>query len=241
MPEMALRHVRVRARHVGGAVKPYYEQDGITIYHGDCREVLPLVSADVMVTDPPYGISYASGMTGHDGGISLPGIVGDEDTSLRDFVLSAWDGPSIVFGTWKVVRPDGCKALLIWDKGEHVGMGDLRMPWKPNTEEIYVLGGGFVGHRGGSVLRHKAPVTWRSMGRHHAHEKPVPLMRELIAKCPTGVVLDPFAGSGSTLVAAGVLRRHAIGIEIEERYCEIAAKRLEEARAQQSLPLEASA
>lgn len=219
-------------------MKPYYgPHNGITIYHGDCREVLPTVTADVLVMDPPYGIAYASGMTGHNGGTSLPGIVGDADTVLRDFVLSWWgDRPAVVFGTWKRARPHGCRAVLTWDKGEHVGMGDLSLPWKPNTEEIYILGNGFAGHRGSSVLRSVAAVSWNSTihGRMHPHEKPVPLMRDLIAKCPTGVVIDPFAGSGSTLRAAKDAGRRAIGIDIEERYCEIAAKRL----SQEALPLD---
>jgi DNA modification methylase len=217
--------------------RPYYDHGGIQIYHGDCRDVLPNIVADVLVMDPPYGIDYASGMTGHHGGTALPGIAGDADTSLRDAVLAWWgDRPALVFGTWKRPRPVGCRAVLVWDKGEHVGMGDLSLPWKPNTEEVYVLGRGFAGHRGGSVLRSVAAVTWNSVGhgRYHPHEKPVPLMRELIVKCPSGLVVDPFAGSGSTLRAAKDAGRRAIGIEIEERYCEIAAKRL----AQEALLLE---
>lgn len=210
---------------------PYYEQDGIAIYHGDCREVLPTLGpVDLLLTDPPYGIRYASGMTGHDGGTALPGIVGDEDTELRDYVLRTVDAPALVFGTWKVARPANCRAVLTWDKGDHVGMGDLSLPWKPNTEEIYVLGPGYQGHRGGSVLRFPAPVSWNSTshGRRHPHEKPVALIEALLTKHPGHVVLDPFAGSGSTLRAAKDLGRRAIGIEIEERYCEIAAKRLQQ-------------
>jgi DNA modification methylase len=212
---------------------PYYEQDGIVIYHGDCREILPTLepgSVDLVLTDPPYGINYESGMTGHDDGRSLPGIVGDTDTSLRDFMLESIDFPAIVFGTWKVQRPANCRAVLIWDKGDHVGMGDLSLPWKPNTEEVYVIGGGFHGHRGSSVLRYPAPVTWNSVagGRVHPHEKPIPLILALLAKHPGETILDPFMGSGTTLRAAKDLGRRAIGIEIEERYCEIAAKRLQQ-------------
>jgi len=208
--------------------KPYFEKDGITIYHGDCREIFPQVVADVLVVDPPYGIAYESSMTGHHGGTALPGIAGDEDTSLRDWMLDVWRGPALVFGSWKRPRPKDCKALLIWEKGDHVGMGDLSIPWKPNTEEIYVLGKGFDGKRGSSVLKINAAVTWNSVGfgRRHPHEKPLALMRELIHKCPKGRVVDPFMGSGSTLEAARDDGREAIGIELEEKYCEIAAKRL---------------
>jgi hypothetical protein len=218
-----------------GLPEPYYDRDGVTIYCGDAREILPEISADVMVTDPPYGIEYRSSMTGHHGGTALPGIAGDNDTALRDFAIEQTRCPAIVFGSWKVAKPDGCRMVLTWDKGDHVGMGDLSLPWKPNTEEIYVLGSGFIGHRGTAVLHFPAPVTWNSVagGRQHPHEKPIPLMRELIKKCPPGVIVDPFIGSGATLRAAMDLGRKVIGIEIEERYCEIAVKRL----AQSVLPL----
>lgn len=220
-----------------GLPEPYYQDDSVTLFGADCRDVLPyLTGVDLVLTDPPYGIAYHSGMTGHDGGRSLPGIAGDEDTSLRDFALAQTDCAALVFGSWKVAKPRGCRAVLIWDKGDHVGMGDLSLPWKPNTEEIYVIGSGFSGHRGSSVLRFPAPVTWNSVahGRSHPHEKPLPLIRALLAKHPGRVILDPFAGSGTTLRAAKDLGRRAIGIEIEERYCEIAVKRL----AQSVLPLE---
>ena len=214
--------------------EPYYDQDGITIYHADCREILPLLepnSIDLVLTDPPYGIAYQSGKTGHHGGTSLPGIVGDEDTSLRDYALSVIDTPAIVFGSWKTPKPSGTRAVLIWEKGDHVGMGDLSMPWKPNIEEIYIIGAGFSGHRGSSVLRINAPVSWNStaFGRRHPHEKPIPLLTALLAKHPGNTILDPFMGSGTTLRAAKDLGRRAIGIELEERYCEIAARRLQQA------------
>jgi site-specific DNA-methyltransferase (adenine-specific) len=210
-------------------VKPYYDEDGITIYHGDCREVLPL-SAEVLVTDPPYGIGHESGWEN-----ALPAIVGDRDTSLRDAVLSAWSGPALVFGSWRRDVPVGAHTCLVWDKGLAAGMGDLSVPWKPNWEAIYVIGRGFSGTRDTSVLSGHTVVTWNgcSFGRQHPNEKPVSLLTILLLKCPAGSVLDPFMGSGSTLRAAKDLGRRAIGIEIEERYCEIAAKRL----AQRVLPL----
>lgn len=219
---------------------PYYQDEACTIYHGDCRDIRAWLDADVLITDPPYGIEYRSGTTGHDGGVALPGIYGDSDTSLRDWALSEWgDRPWVCFGSWRRPRPESAKALLVWDKGDHVGMGDLALPWKPNTEEVYVCGRGFTGHRGGSVLRYPAPVSWNSTanGRWHAHEKPIDLMCELVAKSPRGAIADPFMGSGTTLVAAKRLGRKAIGIEREEKYCAIAAKRL----AQGALPLEFSA
>lgn len=203
----------------------YYEQDGITIYHGDVREWYDLPAADVMVTDPPYGISYESGSMRLE---STPrGIVGDGDTSLRTWALGAWgDRPALVFGTWRIERPATTRMVLIWDTKGALGMGDLSIPWKPSHQEIYVLGKGFSGPRTSDVLCFAPVQATATNGRTHPHEKPVDLMRALILKCPDGIVLDPFMGSGTTLRAAMDLGRRAIGIELEERYCEIAAKRL---------------
>jgi site-specific DNA-methyltransferase (adenine-specific) len=205
---------------------PYYADDLVTIYHGDCREwTAAWQLAAVMVTDPPYGIEFSSGMGGKFLDTSM---ASDGDTSVRDRALVRWGSrPALVFGTWKAPRPKATRHVLIWEKGDHVGMGDLSIPWRPNTEEIYVLGTGFVGHRGTSVLRHNAPSPnfTPPQFRYHPTEKPLALMRDLIGKCPLGTILDPFMGSGTTLVAAKSLGRHAVGIEIEERYCEIAAQR----------------
>jgi DNA modification methylase len=205
-------------------MRPYYEQDGITIYHGDCMEIG--LWGDVLVTDPPYGVGYSSGRGGKFLGAS---VLGDADTELRDEALAMWGArPAIVFGSWKRRRPERTRHILTWDKGDHVGMGDLSFPWKPNTEEIYILGDGFSGHRGSSVLSVNAPSPnfTAEAARLHPTEKPLALMVALLAKCPPGKVCDPFMGSGPTLVAAKELHRVAIGVEIEERYCEIAAKRL---------------
>jgi DNA modification methylase len=102
----------------------------------------------------------------------------------------------------------------------------MDLPWKPSHQEIYVLGKGFQGRRDSDVLTFAPVQAMASNGRLHPHEKPVSLMHALINKCPPGVIADPFTGSGSTLVAAKQLGRKSIGVELEERYCEIAAKRL---------------
>lgn len=213
-------------------MRPYFEDRGITIYHGDCLHLFGRKDdppprdwpRDVLVTDPPYGIAYRSG---RDRIELAPSIVGDEDTSLRDDVLDWWDGlPALVFGSWKRPRPRQTHTRLIWDTKGALGMGDLSVPWKPSDQEIYVLGHGFTGRRDSNVLRVAPVQSMARNGRLHPHEKPVPLMRMLLEKCPPGVILDPFMGSGSTLRAAKDLGREAIGVEIEERYCEIAAQRL---------------
>ena len=204
-------------------MNPYYADEWVTLYHGDCLEVTDWLAADVLVTDPPYGYAHASR---HVGPFQNTPIVNDHDLTARDAALFAWGArPALVFGSWKMPRPGGTHTLLTWDKGEASGMGDLSVPWKPNTEEIYVIGAGFSGPRTTSVLRANV-VSWASRGREHPNQKPDDLMQALIAKCPPGTIADPFAGSGSTLVAAKALGRKAIGVEQEERYCEIAARRL---------------
>ena len=108
-------------------------------------------------------------------------------------------------------------------------MGDLSFPWSPTFELIWIYGDGWEGHRGDAVLTSKTVVTWNTgpIRRLHPHEKPVDLMEQLLLKAPNAqTILDPVMGSGTTLRAAKDLGRKAIGIEIEEKYCEIAAKRL---------------
>lgn len=204
--------------------EPYYDRDGITLYHADCRELLPLLKADVVVTDPPYGIAYHSG---HDGDLPRE-IAGDGDTALRDFALRCWlPRPAAVFATWRCAPPITPRGCLVWEKNAG-GMGDLSFPWAPMFEMVWIFGAGWSGHRGSSVLRGSTVPTWNSgpARRVHPHEKPVDLLQQIIGKAPGETILDPFAGSGTTLVAAKLEGRRAIGIEIEERYCEIAARRL---------------
>lgn len=132
----------------------------------------------------------------------------------------------MIFGSWKKAPPVTPKGVLVWDKGPASGMGDLSFPWKMSHEFIFVVGNDFEGSRDEGVLKGHRVVTWESKGRSHPTEKPVSLMAELIRKCPEGVILDPFMGSGSTLVAAQRLGRKAIGIECERKYCDVAADRL---------------
>jgi len=216
----------------------YYEDELVTLYRGDCREVDPWwEDGDVLVTDPPYGRSYVSNSA--QAGPSRP-IEADQDTALRDYALARWGLPgwraprsALVFGTWQVPRPAGVSQLLIWDKGESPGMGDLRMPWGPAHEEIYVFGTGWHGKREPNVIRVPTLSAMDKERPAHPTPKPLGLMLRLLQKCPKGVVTDPFAGSGTTLVAAKQLGLRAIGVEKTPEYCEIAAKRL----AQGVLPL----
>ena len=205
-----------------------------TLYHGDCLEILPtLPKVDAVVTDPPYGIGYESGHATDALWIAGKSIASDECTGARDRVIEWADGrPALAFGTWRAPRPEATRQVLIWDKGGALGMGALDIPWKPDHEEIYVLGKGWAGARDcGSVLRCPPVQSMAKNGRVHPTEKPVRLMEMLIGKT-AGTVLDPFMGSGTTGVACANLGRKFIGIEIERKYFDIACERIAAAYAQ---------
>ncbi len=209
-------------------MKPYYEQDGITIYHGDSASVVTWLGADVLITDPPYGTQFSAenpkGGYGRrqNAGLGPEGftIANDGTTAARDAALLAWgDRPACVFGSPRMPDPPGRWAdRLVWDK-KRPGMNGG--PWRYRHESIFVTAG-FVRVNNSCVSIIEA---WPDQSL-HIHAKPHELMVRLVAAAPEGTIADPFAGSGSTLVAAKALGRRAIGIEIEERYCEIAAQRL---------------
>ena len=222
-------------------MKPYYDHGGITLYHGDCQEILRsqdceerFEEAMVMVTDPPYGIAWSKGLSATRSSRAHSGILNDHDTSVRDTALLLWDAlglPSLVFGSLYAPYPLNVRHILIWEKPNDAGVFGSRMGYRRDVEAIFLRGP--WPHRfaqRGSVVRSKISNAGGSnspAGRTgHPHAKPVDLLCNLLLFAPTGVVVDPFMGSGSTLIAAKNLGRRAIGIEIEERYCEIAANRL---------------
>lgn len=209
----------------------YYQDDYVQLFHGDClTEHREWLEADVLVTDPPYGISYESKFQRNKKLVKMGRpIVGDNTLAARDAALGSWgERPAIVFGRWDAARPAMTRARLIWDKGNTVGMGDLSMPWGRSDEEIYILGSGFKGKREGNVIRSQMLMSADRDRPDHPTPKPIGLMVKLIEKCPPGTIADPFAGSGSTLRASKDLGRKAIGVELDERYCEIAARRLQQ-------------
>ncbi len=219
---------------------PYYDEDSITIYHGDCRVVLPLLEKydllqpeDMLVlTDPPFGINHASS---HGASWENTSIANDHSCEARDWMLQYLrEMPAIVFGTWKIGRPDNIRQVLIFDKGPAFGMGDLAFPWKNSFEEIYIIGNGYsADRRDEGVIKGHFVAFSEEAGRVHPNEKPVSLLSYLMSRHFAHTILDPFMGSGTTLRAAKDLGRKCIGIEIEEKYCEIAVRRL----AQTVLPL----
>jgi site-specific DNA-methyltransferase (adenine-specific) len=250
-------------------MKPYYDHAGITIYHGDCREILSgLAAVDMIFTDPPFGHNNNNGDLIHrweealGRGQSPPEAarpIANDDRKSADALFEwlvrecapGWlrggccccccccgGGPDPQFARWGLVMdgPLEFKQMVVWDKGP-MGMG-----WHYRRSYETVLVG----------MRRPGPCHWydetnaveniiRDIGKiipaadQHPTEKPPALAARFIGLHTQrgDVVLDPFMGSGSTLVAAKNLGRRAIGIEIEERYCEIAAKRL----SQEVLPL----
>ncbi len=225
-------------------MKPYYAENGITIYHGDCRDVLPQLkdSADLLFTDPPYGMQWAGqGTTSQQANIAADGVrqgVRTVRQMLFEAVpLLARDAHLLIFCHWQswpdfydAISPH-CKIrnALIWHKATG-GMGNSRLDYIRDYEVILYgtrdatreIGGN------GSYSNVLSGFSRIGEGRRHPSEKPLHLIQHLVERhCPvSGVVLDPFLGSGTTLEAARLMGRRAIGIEIEERYCEVAAQRL---------------
>ena len=216
---------------------PYWRDDHVTLYLGDCREQLAWLEADVLCTDPPYGRAWRQGRhwdprhTDDRHG----GIDGDMDTAARDNVLALWgDRPAVVFGDLMLAPPPGNKLTLVYRKPPNAGARGAIAGFRRDAEAIYLLGkwpsglGGMSSVIATSARSQGNPSS--AQGRYgHPHAKPVDVMETLIAACPPGVIADPFAGSGSTLVAARNLGRKAIGVEIDERYAEAAARRLAQA------------
>jgi DNA modification methylase len=211
-------------------VTPYYQDDLITLYLGSCLTITEWTSADVLITDPPYGVG--GNLTTTTGTHEWDKTLDVRDQALAMFLSGGARGdelerPYAMFASPR--RLDGAVPYrglpLVWDKGESVGMGDTRFPWRPNYELIYVSGPGWTGRRTSSVLR--VPLSSKAATQEgHPTPKPVGLMRMLIEKAPPGVIADPFAGTGSTLVAAKQLGRTAIGVELDPVYAAHAVSRL---------------
>ncbi|AGM31626.1 putative DNA methyltransferase (plasmid) [Mycobacteroides abscessus subsp. bolletii 50594] len=219
--------------------EPYYRNDYVTLYHGDARELTEWLAADLLVTDPPYGRRWrsGSGLTNTDGhGRARKchgGIAGDHDTATRDAALSAWGArPGIVFGDLLAPQPQTAVQCLIYAKAADAGIRGARGGFRRDVEAVYLTGPWpcAVGGRT-SLLRSRSWVAGPSSPAFrygHPHAKPLDLLEEILLTAPAGIVADPFAGSGTTLVAARNLGREAIGVEIDERHCETAARRLDQ-------------
>lgn len=242
--------------------KPYYDCDGITIYHGDCRAILPGLSGIAgTVTDPPYssGGQYRSDRTNRSAQTKyldsdrdlLPDFSGDNRDQrgflswaglwMHDVLSASVPGaPIFTFTDWRqlptmtdAIQCGGWnwQGLFVWDKIN--GRPQKNRPIQSVEFVVYGVAGQvrqdpFVCPT--AIISASVPT---SDDRHHVTEKPVEVIGHLLPLIHGDPVLDPFMGSGTTLVAAKQRGIRAIGIEIEERYCEIAVRRL----AQRVLPL----
>jgi len=238
---------------------PYYSDDWVRIYHGDCRDILPtLPKVDLVLTDPPYGLAYNAGsdmasqreaiFQGKANGAPRP-IANDEDEQaaqelLREVLEAAkplmhrgacccccggGGGPKPLFARWTLMLDEifDFKQAVVWDKGG-LGMG---IQFRRSYEFMLIAQKGSPTHRwnGGKTTSNvwRIPKIIPTINQHPT-EKPLDLMGKCIELLSdTGdTVLEPFMGTAATLRAAKDLNRKAIGIEIEEKYCEIAAQRM---------------
>lgn len=216
-------------------MKPYYEHNGVVIYHGDCRIIAPQITqVDALVSDPPYGMRDRSDRSTRFSACSMP-HAGIQQPRKWDCI----EGDNYEFDPCPWVNYDKCilfgavhfsprlpmsRSWLVWDKregGTPDDNADCDFAWTnlPGPARMFSqLWRGMV-RRG---AENAVPIV-------HPHQKPLDLMKWVINQCRLQegkLVLDPYMGSGTTLVAAKNLALKAVGIEVDERYCEIAAKRL---------------
>ena len=212
-------------------MKPYYEHAGITIYHGDCREIMPTVGeVDAVVTDPPFGIKFDRA-TWSDEPEQYPALIGwlvdaSNAAAPGGFVFVFQAMPNVgKFSEW---FPDGWRLFAACKNFAQIRPTGVWHSWDP---VVFWRNGPNSGPNSKTINRdyhvgNVAGVFGEKI--RHPCQRPIDTMRHIIGLAAPGggIVLDPFMGSGTTLRAAKDLGRKAIGIEIEEKYCEIAAKRL---------------
>jgi DNA modification methylase len=217
--------------------EPYYDEGGMTIYCGDCRSILPcLPKVDLVLTDPPYGIFKRQ-----DNGM----MFGKETIYSKDKSASLWDvrpdkellqlimtkaAQYVIWGGNYMADAIGCcNGPLVWNKltgNNSYADGELAFSNVAGTMRIFT-------HQWCGAFKDSE----RGLQAVHPTQKPIALLKWCIGLADEPqTILDPFMGSGTTLRAAKDLGRKAIGIEIEEKYCEIAVDRLR----QEVLPLEGS-
>ena len=221
-------------------MKPYYEEAGITIYHGDCRKILPLGTVDCVITDPPYSdVTHAGARTKPIRNKGEAGVLLDFPpigvAQLRHVLACDVRRWTVAFMDWRHIS-----------EFEHCPPAQTRFVrfgiWvKPNGAPQFTGDRPATGWEGIAIMhREDAAMRWNGGGTRavwthphpggdlHPTQKPEELLRSLVRLFSDAgeIVLDPFMGSGTTLLAAKELGRKAIGIELEERYCEIAANRL---------------
>ena len=217
-------------------MKPYYERGGITIYHADCREVLPTLDAgsvDLVLTDPPYGINGGQGRVNRlrGKGNYTPLFTDDNDYLCRVVVPVI---TNLISNIRCVVLTPGSKHFALYPQPDSFGSFfqpasvGLQVFGNADAQPIFYYGKNASGKNMGVPCSYQLTESPEENG--HPCVKPIRAWRRLLSNISQEgqTVLDPFMGSGTTLRAAKDLGRRAIGIELEERYCEIAARRLEQ-------------
>ncbi len=217
-------------------MKPYYSERGIEIYCGDCREILPGLQADLLCADPPYGLGAARlnfggagvvrHMTGLCAGKAIPktnygDAEWDDEPCPQDLLeLAISRAPQQIIWGGNYFDLPKARCWLIWDKlrGD-TDYADGEMAWTNIDRAVRI-----IRWRWNGFLQENMEAKEE---RVHPTQKPMGVIKWALSQADEwSTVLDPFMGSGTTLRAAKDLGRRAIGIEIEEKYCEIAAKRL---------------
>jgi DNA modification methylase len=205
-------------------MKPYYQDDHATIYNADARELVPQLEFDVVVTDPPYGMSVVnknnkiSNVTGTNKPKEYKPVIGD-DKPLDPTWLAQFGKRQIIFGVSHFVNIPHAGRLLVWDKEVTNGIfAEVEVAWDSKKGPS-------------KIIKHQQQGYYCNLGdigRHHPTQKPLSVMLWILDNCtePEQTIIDPYMGSGTTLRAAKDLNRKSIGIEIDEQYCEIAARRL---------------
>ena len=218
-------------------MQPYYSQNGITIYHGDCRDILPhLEQVDLVLTDPPYGVDLSKKTTearhGFQGSQASV-LYQDNPVEIKQLIKTTM--PELVRIADRMIIFSGATLLMAYPEPRAIGgvyspAGTGMCKWGFQVFHPILFYGKDPYLADGLGSRPNGFVDDRPSKDHFDHPCPKPLKWMLWAITRGSregeTILDPFMGSGTTLRAAKDLGRTAIGIEIEERYCEIAAKRM---------------
>lgn len=206
-------------------LEPYYQDEWVTLYHGDCRDILPhLEPVDLVLTDPPYGIGEAAGANKSRGKLAIAKDYGnynwDNEPIPQDLIGQLITQPAIVFGGNYYAMP-ASSCWLVWDKHITGDFADCELAWTNLPGAVRK-----IDYLWNGCMRKRPEQRW------HPTQKPLDVMKWCISQAECKLkktvysILDPFAGSGTTLVAAKNMGKKAIGIELEKEYCDVIVQRL---------------